>query len=107
MIRLLNIRDDSSVYDLTVGTGQSLIRSTKVADNLSLYGQEKNQRIWALAKMNVIIHTNLEADIRLGDTLRNPLFIDEKEGLETFDYILMDPPYGLANWGYEEAKADV
>lgn len=107
MIEILDIRDGSSVYDPTVGTAQSLIRSTKVAKELSLYGQEKNNRAWALAKMNAMIHNKLEADIRLGDTLRNPLFIDEKENLKTFDYILMDPPYGLTNWGYEEAKEDI
>src|SRR5699024_9959320 len=107
MIEVLDIRDGSSVYDPTAGMAQSLIRATTVAENLSLYGQEKNNRSWALAKMNTIIHNNLEVDIRLGDTLRNPLFINEKEGLKTFDYILMDPPYGLTNWGYDEAKEDI
>jgi len=107
MIQVLNIKDGSSVYDPTAGTAQSLVRSANVAENLSLYGQEKNKKAWAIAKMNAIIHDNLEVDIRLGDTLRNPLFIDNKKGLKTFDYILMDPPYGLTNWGYAEAKEDI
>lgn len=107
MIDILNIKDGSSVYDPTAGMAQTLIRTALVAENLTLYGQEKNNRAWALAKMNTIIHNKLEIDIRMGDTLRNPLFINENEALKTFDYILMDPPYGLTNWGYDEAKEDI
>lgn len=105
MISLLKIKDGSSVNDPTCGVGTSFTHSNKVADNLSFYGQESNQETWAIAKMNAFLH-DLKAEIRLGDTLRNPLFLDNN-GLKTFDYILMDPPYGLMNWGYEEAKKDI
>ena len=106
-IRLLDIRDDSSVHDATAGFAQSLIRATQFANDLALNGQEIDKKTWALAKMNALLHGNVPIDLRLGDTIRNPAFIDEENGLQTFDYIIMDPPYGLENWGYETAKVDI
>lgn len=40
--------------------------------------------------MNVILH-NMEADIRRGDTIRNPKFLDDNGKLRQFDYVIANP----------------
>lgn len=42
---------------------------------LKLFGQEVNSLTFAMAKMSAFIH-DMVADIRVGDTIRNPRFID-------------------------------
>jgi len=42
---------------------------------LKLLGQEVNSLTFAMAKMNAFIH-DMVADIRVGDTIRNPRFVD-------------------------------
>ncbi len=49
--------------------------------------------------MNMILHHSATADIAKGgsSTLSNPLFI--KNGmLQTFDYVVANPPFSLKNW---------
>ncbi len=49
--------------------------------------------------MNMILHNSADADIAKGgsSTLSNPLFI--KNGmLQTFDYVVANPPFSLKNW---------
>lgn len=106
IVKLLDIKDGSSVFDPTSGTGQFLNQATDYAENLSLYGQEINYETWTISKMIAILQGNEDVDIRLGDTIRNPKFIED-DGLKEFDYVIMDPPYGLNNWGYEEADNDL
>jgi len=97
-----------SIYDGTAGVNQLLIESARKADGeIRLYGQEINTKTWALGKMNLILTGYDEiATIKLGDTIRNPLFM--KDGrLQTFDYVFMNPPFSLSNWGREEAERDL
>ncbi|GAA8649338.1 hypothetical protein Hpoki265_01010 [Helicobacter pylori] len=49
--------------------------------------------------MNMILHNSADADIAKGgsSTLSNPFFI--KNGmLQTFDYVVANPPFSLKNW---------
>ena len=41
---------------------------------MTIYGQEKDNATWALAKMNMILHGNEIAEIRKGDTITSPQF---------------------------------
>jgi len=74
--------------------------------NVSLFGQEINISTWAICKMNMIFHDAKGADIKKGDTLRNPA---HTEGgiLKTFDIVIANPPFSLDNWGREEAENDI
>ncbi|MEN3039736.1 MAG: N-6 DNA methylase, partial [Candidatus Kryptonium sp.] len=45
---------------------------------------------YAMAKMNVFIH-DMSADIRLGDSMRNPAFLNNDGSLKKFDIILANP----------------
>jgi len=96
MVEILGPDEGSEVYDSCVGSGGMLIesyyhlvRKGKNARNLFLYGQESTLFTWAIAKMNVILH-NLEAEIRHGDTLDDPKFL-ESGGLKKFDIGITNP----------------
>ena len=96
MVEILDPDEGDEVYDCCVGSGGMLIesyyhlvRKGKNARNLFLYGQESTLFTWAIAKMNVILH-NLEAEIRHGDTLADPKFL-ENGGLKRFDIGITNP----------------
>ncbi|WQW79528.1 type I restriction-modification system subunit M [Helicobacter pylori] len=96
-----NTRQDKSIYDPTCGSGSLLLKASSLAGKkgLTIYGQEKDISTTALCKMNMILHNSATADIAKGgsSTLSNPLFI--KNGmLQTFDYIVANPPFSLKNW---------
>ncbi|WP_298490634.1 class I SAM-dependent DNA methyltransferase, partial [uncultured Chloroflexus sp.] len=57
---------------------------------LRIFGQEINPATFAMARMNAVIH-DIEADIRLGDTMRQPAFRDTAGRLQTFDLITANP----------------
>jgi type I restriction enzyme M protein len=90
---------DQTVYDPTCGSGSLLL---KVADQaprgLSIFGQENDNATTALAKMNMILHDNEVADIRQGNTLAAPLFVNERQGLQTFDFVVANPPFSFKSW---------
>ena len=80
MVRLLKPGAGMRIYDPCVGSGGMLILSREyVAEtggdphNLSLCGQEDNGGVWAMCKMNLLLHGIPDADIQNDDTLANPL----------------------------------
>ncbi|WP_121094021.1 type I restriction-modification system subunit M [Helicobacter pylori] len=96
-----NTRQDKSIYDPTCGSGSLLLKASSLAGEkgLTIYGQEKDISTTALCKMNMILHNSATADIAKGgsSTLSNPFFI--KNGmLQTFDYVVVNPPFSLKNW---------
>ncbi|MGL2438494.1 type I restriction-modification system subunit M [Helicobacter pylori] len=96
-----NTRQDKSIYDPTCGSGSLLLKASSLAgkNGLTIYGQEKDISTTALCKMNMILHNSATADIAKGgsSTLSNPFFI--KNGmLQTFDYVVANPPFSLKNW---------
>ncbi|MDR1595150.1 MAG: SAM-dependent methyltransferase [Prevotellaceae bacterium] len=74
-------------------------------ENFSLYGQEVNGSIWALAMMNMFLHGFDNATIRWGDTLRTPK-LKESDRLMKFDTVVANPPFSLEKWGADEAEHD-
>lgn len=95
----------TTVYDPTCGSGSLLIKVAAAAPNgLSIYGQENDNATWALARMNMILHGNETHDIRQGNTLSDPKFRDG-DRLETFDYLVANPPFSVKTWtnGFDKA----
>ncbi|MGL2748464.1 type I restriction-modification system subunit M [Helicobacter pylori] len=95
-----NTRQYKSIYDPTCGSGSLLLKASSLAGKkgLTIYGQEKDISTRALCKMNTILHNITDADIKGGSsTLSNPLFI-ENGMLQTFDYVVANPPFSLKNW---------
>lgn len=112
LVTLLKPRAGMRIYDPTIGSGGMLIQTRgylesqgENASNLSLYGQEMNLNTWAICKMNMFLHGVQSADIRKGDTLREPKHTQGGE-LMTFDRVIANPPFSLKKWGKEECDSD-
>ena len=74
MARVIGIgsdtRLDHTIYDPTCGSGSLLLKATDEAPSgITIYGQEKDNATYALARMNMFLHDNPTADIRHGNTL--------------------------------------
>lgn len=112
LIALLKPHQGMKIYDPTCGSGGMLVQTRNYLikhdedpRDLSLYGQEMNLNTWAICKMNLFLHGVFNADIRKGDTLRDPAHIQNGE-LMTFDRVIANPPFSLAKWGKDEADND-
>lgn len=95
---------DETVYDAACGSGSLLLKAAAEAPRgMTIYGQEKDNATWALAKMNMILHGNATAEVFKGDTITNPQLTNGKS-LKTFDYVVMNPPFSIKSWnnGLEE-----
>ena len=92
-------RAEQSIYDPTCGSGSLLLRALAEASNprVSLCGQEKDSSTAALAKLNMLLHGVSNADIKVGDTLADPLF--RQYGMvSSFDVCVANPPFSMKNW---------
>ncbi len=112
LVRLIKPKSGMRIYDPTCGSGGMLIQSRQYLiennddpRNISLYGQEDNLGTWAICKINMFLHSVFNADIKKGDTIREPKHLNNGE-LMTFDRVIANPPFSLAKWGKEEADND-
>ncbi|MDC7704702.1 HsdM family class I SAM-dependent methyltransferase [Vogesella indigofera] len=89
---------ETTVYDPTCGSGSLLLKVAEAAKNqVSVYGQEKEEVTSGLAYMNMILHHNAGAVIEQGNTLADPKFRDGGQ-LKTFDYVVANPPFSDKRW---------
>jgi type I restriction system adenine methylase (hsdM) len=104
---LLDPRPGERISDPACGSGSLLIKCARCVGNndFSLYGQESNGSTWALAKMNMFLHGIDYARIEWGDTLRNPLLIED-DRLMHFEVVVANPPFSLDKWGADVAPKD-
>ncbi|WMN87849.1 type I restriction-modification system subunit M [Vibrio parahaemolyticus] len=112
LVALLKPHAGMRIYDPTTGSGGMLVQTRNYLKehgenpaNLSLYGQEMNLNTWAICKMNMFLHGVQSADIRKGDTLREPKHTEGGE-LLTFDRVIANPPFSLKKWGKDECDSD-
>ena len=110
LVLLIDPKEGMSILDPTVGSGGMLIRSKKYVQetggdprNLELAGQELNGGTWAICKMNMLLHGIRSADIKHGDTLREPLHLDSNGELRRFDRVIANPPFSQ-NYSLETMK---
>ena len=131
MSRVLQPEPGMEIYDPTCGSGGLLIKceiameeaasspsppSGKLAGEgvgvrgqskpfapLKLYGQEYIAETWAMANMNMIIH-DMEGQIEIGDTFKNPKFRNRQGKLRTFDRVVANPMWNQ-DW-FTEADYD-
>ncbi len=92
---------DKTVYDPTCGSGSLLLKAANEAQNgLSIYGQEKDVSTTALCRMNMILHSNADAEIAPGghSTIGEPEFKDGNESIKMFDFAVANPPFSLKAW---------
>ena len=123
MSRVLQPEPGMEIYDPTCGSGGLLVKceiekergfsnprkgekdaGKKTRAPLKLFGQEYIPETWAMANMNMIIH-DMEGQIEIGDTFKNPRFRAEKSGkLRTFDRVVANPMWNQGE--YTEADYD-
>ncbi|ELA8350822.1 type I restriction-modification system subunit M [Vibrio alginolyticus] len=112
LVALLKPHAGMRIYDPTTGSGGMLVQTRNYLKehgenpaNLSLFGQEMNLNTWAICKMNMFLHGVQSADIRKGDTLREPKHTEGGE-LLSFDRVIANPPFSLKKWGKDECDND-
>jgi type I restriction enzyme M protein len=109
MVRIADPREGMSVYDPCSGSGGMLILSKEYVEengedgrDLALAGQEKDGSVWAISKMNLLLHGIPDADVRNTNdgTLEDPAHIQGGE-LMRFDRVITNPPFSM---NYARAK---
>ena len=109
LIGIGNIKQSSTkkwtLYDPAAGSGSLLIRAADEApvdhngDSIvTIFGQEKDLSTAGLAKMNLILHQKGTGEIKRGNTLADPAFLDDFGELKKFDFIVMNPPFSDKSW---------
>ena len=104
MSKILKISESKKspieVYDMACGSGSLLIKAGDEAPENSkvyLYGQEKDTNTAGLCVMNMFLHGNATAQIKSGNTLTNPQFLENRK-VRTFDYCVANPPFSVKKW---------
>ncbi len=99
LVQLTQPQAGNTIYDPTVGSGGFLIQAHQYveeqgqnADDLALYGQDSNGTVWSICRMNMILHNITRATIENGDTLEDPLILDNGQ-IRKFDRVLANPPF--------------
>lgn len=96
-----DLHENISIYDPTCGSGSLLLRALSESlhpNNTALFGQEKDINNVGMAKMNMILHGYECSDIQQGDTLNNPQFLSSPTALQTFNYVVANPPFSQKSW---------
>ncbi|MBI5193819.1 MAG: SAM-dependent DNA methyltransferase [Nitrospirae bacterium] len=116
MAKIMNPEHGMTIYDPCCGSAGLLIKcelalnekmqgqGRKKFSGLTLYGQEYIAQTWAMANMNMIIH-DMEGQIEIGDTFRNPKFRDNNR-LMTFDRVVANPMWNQTMFGERDYNAD-
>ncbi|RNE66741.1 class I SAM-dependent DNA methyltransferase [Cryobacterium tepidiphilum] len=98
--------DHGRVYDPCCGSGGMFVQTEKFLEahkkegsNISVYGQELNERTWRMAKMNLAIH-GLNGNLagRWGDTFAR----DQHPDMQA-DFVLANPPFNIKDWARSES----
>src|SRR5699024_4400348 len=97
--RLVKPEENDRIYDPTAGSGSLLIRTANQVPNkkVAIYGQERNGQTHSLCKMNMFLHSLDDAKIEWGDTLSNPLHLEDGN-LMKFQVVVANPPFSLDKW---------
>jgi type I restriction enzyme M protein len=113
LCRMVEPGDGESIYDPACGVGGLLIQSGKFIQKHSsanakynIYGQDIDETIFALATMNLVLHSEKSFIVKLGDTIRDPLFLEGEGKIKQFDVIVSNPPLIKQEWGCEFAEND-
>ena len=99
LVQLVKPRAGNTIYDPTVGSGGFLIQSHQYVEeqgqnpnDLALFGQDSNGTVWSICNMNMILHNITNFTIENGDTLEEPLIL-ENGRVRKFDRVLANPPF--------------
>lgn len=104
LAKLVEPKENERIYDPTCGSGSLLVKVANEVPNhkVAIYGQERNGATHSLALMNMYLHGIDDAKVKWGDTLANPLHLEDGR-LMKFQAIVANPPFSLDKWanGFE------
>jgi len=92
-----------TLYDCAAGTGgmgsvaQEYLKELNQTADLEFFAQEINGESYAICKADILIKGEDAKNVRLGNTLSNDQFKEEK-----FDYLISNPPYGVDWKSYQK-----
>ena len=99
LVQITKPQAGNEIYDPTVGSGGFLIQSHQYVEeqgqdpnDLALYGQDSNGTVWSICNMNMILHNITRFTIENGDTLEDPLILENGQ-VRKFDRVLANPPF--------------
>ena len=110
LAKLAQPKEGDRIADPACGSGGLLLLAGEEIEkngskNYALYGQESTGSTFQLARMNIFLHGKDSARLEWGDTLNNPLLV-ENDQLMKYDTQVCNPPFSLKKWGAEHAEAD-
>ena len=110
LAKLAQPHPGSRICDPAMGSGSLLLLAGEEIEkqgskNYALYGQEKTGSTYNLARMNMFLHGKDSARLEWGDTLNNPLLL-ENDKLMQFDIVVANPPFSLDKWGEKHLEND-
>ena len=85
-----------TIYDPACGTGGMLtiakdeIKKINPTTKMFLYGQELNEKTWAISTSDQLIKGESAENIKVGNSLS-----EDKLESDKFDYMISNPPYGV------------
>ncbi|MEK7828056.1 MAG: N-6 DNA methylase, partial [Thermodesulfobacteriota bacterium] len=99
LVQITKPEAGNTIYDPTVGSGGFPIQSHQYVEeqgqdpnDLALYGQDSNGTVWSICNMNMILHNITRFTIENGDTLEDPLLLENGQ-IRKFDRVLANPPF--------------
>ncbi len=103
------------VYDPCCGSGGMFVQSERFIEDhadqkdvekakrqISIYGQERNNTTWRLAKMNLAVR-GIDADIQWNN---EGTFIRDAFPTMKFDFIMANPPFNVSDWWRKSLAED-
>lgn len=112
MAEIVEPQEGNSVCDWAMGSGGLLLQCRNYVkrkggdpNRLLLFAQESNIATYNIARINMILHGVPSWRHEQGDSLRNPKLRDDRNNLLQFDRIVMNPPFSLEDWGYDDLLA--
>jgi type I restriction enzyme M protein len=99
LVQITKPEAGNTVYDPAVGSGGFLIQSHQYVEeqgrdpnDLALFGQDSNGTVWSICNMNMILHNITRFTIENGDTIEDPLILENGQ-VRKFDRVLANPPF--------------
>jgi type I restriction enzyme M protein len=109
MAEIIEPAEQHEVCDWASGSGSLLLqcreylrRHGKDPNRLFLYAQESNVATYNISRINLVLHGVNSWHPAREDSLRSPQHITSDGKLKQFDRVVMNPPFSLKSWGFED-----
>jgi len=115
IMKIIKPDAQSHVHDPTCGSGGFLLEAyhyvrekfgDKEARKMYLSGQEIEIGTFGIAKINMFLHGLESTDIRRGDTLADPQFLNKAGKIQTFSHVVANFPYSIKEWEWDTFTHD-